>query len=64
MFLVSDVNKMRAESLCYGIFGLSYILLFASLACDAVHHIWALASDVVLAGVNRGCGGAFKSVHQ
>ena len=39
LFFVSDVEEMGAESLCYGVFGLFYILVFAGLASDAVCQI-------------------------
>ena len=62
LFLVPDLEEMGAESLCYRVFGLSYILFFASLASDAVHQIRALASDVVLAGIHS--SSAFEGVLQ
>ena len=61
MFFVPDVERMGAESLCYGIFGLSYILFFASVASDAVDQVDALTSDII-ARVHCGCGSAFKGV--
>ena len=63
LFLVSDIKKVGTESLCYCILGLSYILLFANLAGDAIHQIWTLASDV-LAGVDSECSCTLQSVLQ
>ena len=51
LFIVSDVEEMGAKSLCYRVFGLSYILLFAGFACDAINQVGALASDVMLARI-------------
>ena len=61
-FFVPNIEKMVPESLCYGHFGLSYILFFAGFASDAVDHVRALASDVVLARVHHGCGSTFEGV--
>ena len=56
---MSDVEKVGAKSLCYGIFSLSYILLLAGFAGDTVHLVRTLVGDIVFAGVNG--GGAFES---
>ena len=57
-----NIEQTGAESLCYGIFGLSYILFFAAFASDAVDQVRSLASDFVLKSVHCGCGSAFKGV--
>ena len=56
-FLCLMLKKQELNLCFYGVFGFPYIMLFASLASDAVHQMWPLASYVELAGVNRGCSG-------
>ena len=41
---------------------LSYILLFASFACNAVNQVGALAANVMLACVLDGCCSTFEGV--
>ena len=56
LFFVSDVEEAGVKSVCYGIFGLSYILFFVSFSCDAVYQVRALTGNGMLARVlDRWC---------
>ena len=61
-FLCLMLRKVGTESLCYSIFGLTYVLCSPGFACNAVEEVRALAANVVLASVLDRRGHAFESI--
>ena len=62
LLFVSDVEDVGAKSLCYGSFCLSYILPFASFACNAVNEVGTLVGNVMLPCILDGCFSTFEGV--